>query len=82
MKNYVIYTDSCADLTEEMYRTLGLKTVQLDVIVEGEEPVSNDKVDIKEIYAKLRAKKSASTKKTAAKKPAAKKTSKKTEEKA
>ena len=61
MKNYVIYTDSCADLTAEMYQDLGLRTVSLDVIVEGEEPVSNDKVDIKEIYAKLRAKKSAST---------------------
>ena len=61
MKNYVIYTDSCADLTKEMYEELGLKALQLDIVVEGEEPVSNDKVDIKEIYAKLRAKKSAST---------------------
>ena len=61
MKNYVIYTDSCADLTKEMYQALGLKAVQLDVIVEGEKPVSDDKVDIKEIYSKLRAKKSAST---------------------
>ncbi len=61
MKDYVIFTDSCADLTPKMYQELGLRTVQLDVLVEGEEPVSNDKIDIKEIYAKLRAKKSAST---------------------
>ena len=61
MKNYVIYTDSCADLTPEAYAELGLRYIPLDVIVEGEEPVSNDKIDIKEIYAKLRAKKTAST---------------------
>ena len=61
MKNYVIYTDSCADLTPEVYAALGLRYIPLDVIVENEEPVTNDKIDIKEIYAKLRAKKSAST---------------------
>lgn len=61
MREYVIYTDSCADLTAEAYRELELGVTQLDVIVEGEEPMPNDKVDIKEIYAKLRAKKSAST---------------------
>ena len=61
MKNYVIYTDSCADLTPEAYATLGLRSIPLDVIVENEDPVTNDKVDIKEIYAKLRAKQSAST---------------------
>ena len=44
-----------------MTTALGLRTVQLDVIVEGEEPTPNDQVDIKEIYAKLRAKKGAST---------------------
>ncbi|MBQ8432156.1 MAG: DegV family protein [Clostridia bacterium] len=61
MRDYVIFTDSCADLTPEMYQTLGLRVMQLDVIVEGEAPVPNDRLDIKEIYAKLRAKKSAST---------------------
>lgn len=61
MKNYVIFTDSCADLTKEMYGSLELRCIPLDVIVENEEPVSDDKIDIKEIYAKLRAKQSAST---------------------
>jgi DegV family protein with EDD domain len=61
MKNYVIFTDSCADLTKEMYGALELRCIPLDVIVENEEPVSDDKIDIKEIYAKLRAKQSAST---------------------
>ena len=61
MKNYVIYTDSCADLTQEAYRALGLRCIPLDVIVENEEPIADDQIDIQEIYAKLRAKKSAST---------------------
>ena len=61
MKNYVIFTDSCADLTKEMYGALELRCIPLDVIVENEEPISDDKIDIKEIYAKLRAKQSAST---------------------
>ena len=61
MKNYVIFTDSCADLTKEMYGALELRCIPLDVIVENEDPVADDKIDIKEIYAKLRAKQSAST---------------------
>ena len=61
MRDFIIFTDSSADLTKEMSEELGLRTIQLDVIVEGEEPMPNDRVDIKEIYAKLRAKKGAST---------------------
>ena len=61
MKNYVIYTDSCADLTREAYNALGLRCIPLDVIVENEEPIADDQIDIQEIYTKLRAKKSAST---------------------
>ena len=61
MKNYVIYTDSCADLTKEAYNALGLRCIPLDVIVENEEPIADDQIDIQEIYTKLRAKKSAST---------------------
>ena len=61
MRDFIIFTDSSADLTKEMSEELGLRTIQLDVIVEGEEPTPNDQVDIKEIYAKLRAKKGAST---------------------
>ena len=61
MRDFIIFTDSSADLTKEMSDELGLNTVQLDVIVEGEEPTPNDQVDIQEIYTKLRAKKGAST---------------------
>ena len=61
MKNYVIYTDSCADLTKEAYNALGLRCIPLDVIVENEEPIADDQIDIQELYTKLRAKKSAST---------------------
>ena len=49
MKNYVIFTDSCADLTKEMYGALELRCIPLDVIVENEDPVADDKIDIKEI---------------------------------
>ena len=61
MREYVIFTDSSCDLPAEMASDLGVKVVQLDVIVDGEEPKANDKVDIPEFYAKLRAGKTAST---------------------
>ena len=61
MRKYIIFTDSSADLTPEMSRELGIRTIQLDVIIEGEQPTPNNRVDIKDIYAKLRAKKSATT---------------------
>ena len=61
MRNYVIYTDSSADLTKKMSDDLGIRTIQLEVIMEGEEAKTNDQIDIKETYAKLRAKKGATT---------------------
>jgi len=61
VRKYVIFTDACADLTPQMYETLGVRTIQLEVLLEGESPVANDRVDIKEVYAKLRAKKGATT---------------------
>ena len=61
MSNYVIFTDSCCDLSREMSASLGLRVLQMDVIMEGAKPTPNDKLDIKEVYEKLRAKKSAST---------------------
>ena len=61
MRDYVIITDSSADLTAEMSAKLGLSIVQLEVLVEGEKTRANNDVDIKEIYAQLRTKKSAST---------------------
>ena len=61
MNKYVIITDSSSDLTAEMLGSEELVTLQLDVLVEGEDSVSNDKVDVKEFYAKLREKKNATT---------------------
>lgn len=61
MRKYVIFTDSCADLTPKMYAELGLHTIQLEVIMDGEAPVRNDQVNIEEVYEKLRAKQGATT---------------------
>ncbi len=61
MRKYVIFTDSCADLTQQMYADLDLQTIQLEVIMDGEDPIRNDQVNIEEVYAKLRAKQGATT---------------------
>ncbi|MBQ7347132.1 MAG: DegV family protein [Clostridia bacterium] len=61
MRNYVIVTDSSADLTPEMYQELGVRTVQLGVMVEGAAVKANNAVDVKAIYAMLREKKMATT---------------------
>ena len=61
MKNYVIFTDSGTDFTKELIEELEVKQVELTIIVEGEEPKPNNQVDNKELYAMLRAKKSATT---------------------
>ena len=54
MRDFVIVTDSSADLTEEMSLELGIRTVQLGVIVEGADPVPNNELDVKDIYRQLR----------------------------
>ena len=61
MRKYVIFTDSCADLTPKMYAELGLQTIHLEVVINGEPPVRDDQLNIKEVYEKLRAKQSATT---------------------
>ena len=61
MRDYIIITDSSADLTPEMSAELGLSMVQLEVLVEGEKTAANNAVDIKRIYAQLRDKKNATT---------------------
>lgn len=61
MRDYIIITDSSADLTPEMSAELGLSTVQLEVLLEGQKTQANNAVDIKKIYDELRAKKSATT---------------------
>lgn len=54
MRDFIILTDSSADLTEEMSLELGIRTVQLGVIVEGADPVPNIELDVKDIYRQLR----------------------------
>ena len=62
MRDFVIVTDSSIDMTREMETELGIKVAQLDIVIEGEAgSVPNNAVDIKDVYAKLRAKKTIST---------------------
>ncbi|MBE6597327.1 MAG: DegV family protein [Ruminococcaceae bacterium] len=61
MSKYVIITDSCTDLTPEILDSPDLIALQLDVLVEGEEPKKNRDVEPKDFYAKLRSKKGATT---------------------
>ncbi|MBQ7384204.1 MAG: DegV family protein [Clostridia bacterium] len=61
MNKYVIITDSSADLTQDITGDSDLVTLQLDVLMEGEESQANCDVDIKEFYSKLRGKKNATT---------------------
>ena len=61
MRDFVIVTDSSADLSEEMTQAFGLRTVQLGVLVEGETVQANNAVDIQKIYTQLREKKRATT---------------------
>lgn len=61
MSNYVIMTDSSCDLTLEMIKELGIKSIQLDVVVDGAEPMQNDQIDAKVFYGQLRDGKMATT---------------------
>lgn len=61
MNKYVIITDSSSDLCKEILCDPDLAMIQLDVLVEGEEPKANCDIDTKEFYNKLRDKKSATT---------------------
>ena len=61
MHPYVILTDSSCDLPADLVAQYDLDVVQLYVTVEGEEPKPNNKLDLKEFYAKLRTKKGAQT---------------------
>lgn len=61
MQNFVILTDSSADLTPEIARELGIQMIQLEVMIDGEDSKMNDAIDAKDFYAKLRDKKGAKT---------------------
>ena len=61
MNPYVIVTDSSCDLPQSVIAQYGLAVVQLAVSIDGGEPTPNNELDIKDFYAQLRAKKSATT---------------------
>ncbi len=61
MRDYVIYTDSSCDLSDELIKELDVEVVQLDVSVDDAAPVANNQLDIKEFYATLRSGKNAKT---------------------
>ncbi len=61
MSPYVIITDSSCDLPQALVDEYGLTVIQLSVSLDGGEPTPNNKLDIKDFYAQLRAKKRATT---------------------
>lgn len=61
MSNFVIVTDSSADLPIQLTEEYGIEVVQLSVSVDGEDPRPNNEVDPQELYGRLRGKSSAKT---------------------
>ena len=61
MNSYAIVTDSSCDLPASLVAEYGLEVVQLAVSLDGGEPTPNNELDIKDFYAKLRAKSRATT---------------------
>ena len=61
MYTFEIFTDSSCDLPQELIDTLGLQVLQLDVTVDGCDPVPNNQLDIKPFHAELRGGKGAKT---------------------
>lgn len=61
MRDYVILTDSGSDLVPAKAQELGVRIIDLVVIKEGEAPVLDSEMDIKEFYSFLREKNMAST---------------------
>ncbi len=56
MANYVILTDSSADLDSKLLGDLEVVSLPLEILMEGSAPVYNDQVDVKDFYKKLREK--------------------------
>ena len=61
MNEYVILTDSSADLELDIAKENGIEILDLMVVVEGEAPKRNREVNVKEFYKLLREKKGATT---------------------
>ena len=61
MNNYVLITDSSADLSKELVDSLNIKVLSLEIVMEDGSTKRNDEVDVKEFYQKLRDKKQITT---------------------
>ena len=61
MRDYVILTDSGTDLSPEKAKEIGVRVIDLMVIMEGGEPTPNREVAPKDFYDFLRSKKMATT---------------------
>ena len=61
MNEYVIVTDSSADLELDTAKETGIEILDLMVVVEGEAPKRNREVNVKDFYKLLREKKGATT---------------------
>ncbi len=61
MNKYKIITDFCADLPAELIEKLDVEVIPMDVVIDGEEPISGFDIDVSDFYGALRAKKSAKT---------------------
>ena len=56
MSNYVIMTDSSADISHELAAELGVRVISLEVLMDDAAPVLNEQIDVKDFYKKLREK--------------------------
>ena len=54
MNNYVIFTDSSADLPVQLTKEMGIKVLSLEVIINKGTPIKNHEVDLRAFYKKLR----------------------------
>ena len=61
MREFVILTDSGTDLCAAKAAEIGVRVLDLTVMMEGGEPIPNSQVDVKEFYEFLRSKKMATT---------------------
>ena len=54
MNSFEIFTDSSCDLPQDMIEQYGIEVIQLEVIIDGGEPILNKDIDAKQLYQKLR----------------------------
>ena len=61
MQEYVLFTDSSADLPRSILAELDIRVLQLKVTLDGEATHANDQIEVKDFYDTLRSKKGATT---------------------